>query len=369
MPFLRKIAARRRCWRTKATLFIILSALASCEVLAGNTTPLAVNAKIIGGSNAPSSSWPWIAALIYKSEDMVFCGGSLIAKNWVLTAAHCVYNKTAGDLEVLINRTQLQSTQGEKIAIKQIVLHPLFIRQTLQNDIALLKLATAAQAEPIETLSDFSRQDEAGQTAIALGWGNSSVSTIIKVFPDNLQQVKLPIVSNALCKERMRGIEESMLCAGFIEGGKDTCEGDSGGPLIVFDSERRIWRQAGITSFGQATCATKNFYGVYTRLKLFKAFISETICSAEQRPPPPLLNITVNNTRATATWSTSALATGYRLIYAPYPAGVPVYSLEPTQRNQFSLLLPKGSGFIVKISAYQGNCRSEFSNSVHFVIR
>ncbi|NOT85215.1 MAG: serine protease [Methylococcaceae bacterium] len=326
---------------------------------------LSQNPKIIGGAVANSNDWPWVTGLVYRSDITVFCGGSLIAKNWVLTAAHCVNDKVNA-LDVLINRAQLTSTQGERIAVKQIIIHPLFNRKTLQNDIALLKLAGASNSEPIEVINEFSHQDEAGQNAIALGWGNTS--TFKKTFPDELQQVILPIISNAECKKRQTTVVDSMLCAGFDEGGKDTCEGDSGGPLIVFDSESQSWQQAGITSFGVSNCAAAGFYGVYTRLQLFKPFIMATICDAEQRPSAPALKLAVNSHVVTATWNTLVTATGYSLSYAPYPVGNPIYSLKPLQHDRFSVNLPTGSAYYVGITANDGSCRSELSNIEHFAI-
>ncbi len=343
--------------------FLIVSLDGKAADVSETVTPY-----IIGGNTAGSTDWPWMTALVYKSDVQVFCGGSLIAKDWVLTAAHCVVGKTGAALEALINRANVLSTQGERIAIKQTVIHPAYNSVTQENDIALLKLATSAQADPIETLPDFSSQDNPGQNAVALGWGNTL--TYREFFPNDLQQVILPIVSNATCQEHMTGIQDDMLCAGLAEGGKDTCKGDSGGPLIVFDTESNSWRQAAITSFGKPVCAAKGYYGVYTRLKLYKSFITDTICAPSQIPSPPLLNLTVNNTQVTASWNPSATTTtSYRLNYAPYPDGNPINSLAPEAPNQYSVNLPKGSAYFVGITAYNGNCRSRFSNIRSFTVQ
>jgi secreted trypsin-like serine protease len=348
-----------------------------------NAAPTNLYAKIIGGKIADSNAWPWMTALIYSDTDnLVFCGGSLIASNWVLTAAHCMFDEyptgsghyiptAISSFDVLINRPQLSAMSGERLHVAKVVIHPGFDHDYLTNDVALLQLSTPSSVTPIETLPDFSSLDESGQSAIALGWGTTSTAKnpSLASFPDNLHQVTLPIISNELCRSKLTGIENSMLCAGLPTGGVDTCYGDSGGPLVVFDNERGIWQQAGITSFGESRCAARGFYGVYTRLDMFKAFISSTVCSAEQTPPAPTLKLSVNNTVATATWSTSPMATGYRLNYAPYPAGTPSYSLKPEQLDHFSTALPKGSAFYVSITAYRGNCRSDFSNTVPVIIR
>lgn len=328
--------------------------------------PPTIMPKIIGGNLSDKTDWSWMTALVYKSDVQVFCGGSLIAKDWVLTAAHCVAGKTGQALEVLVNRPNVLSTQGERISVKQIVIHPSFNAINFQNDVALLKLSRSAQAEPIEILSPYSEQDSAGQNALALGWGNTS--TYRQLYPDDLQQVILPIVSNTTCKEHMVGIEDTMLCAGFAEGGKDTCEGDSGGPLIVFDADSGAWRQAAVTSFGVAACAAQGYYGVYARLKAYAAFIESQICVKSEKLLAPTLTVSVNNSLVVASWTTADSAAHYQLNYAPYPLGFPVRSFTPTQRNQFSINLPKGSAYFVGVTAYNGNCHSQFSNIEQFSV-
>lgn len=348
---------------TIASLSTVISCIFSIPAMQANASNH-ITPKIIGGDLASKTDWPWVTALVYKSDVQVFCGGSLIAKNWVLTAAHCVIDKPSLALEALINRPNVLSKQGERIGIKQIILHPLFNRITLENDIALLKLATTSRVDPIEILDETSNQDAPGQSAIALGWGNTS--TYREAYPDDLQQVILPIVSNTTCQEHMTGIQDHMLCAGVEEGGKDTCSGDSGGPLVVYDNVRGTWRQAAITSFGEAACAAKGYYGVYTRLKKFNRFITQNICTPEQTPPSPILSLSIHNDLVTANWNMVAIANGYRLYYAPYPFAQPVASLTPTLPNRYATHLPKGSAFYVGITASNGICQSHFSNIEYF---
>lgn len=340
-----------------------------------------IQAKIIGGSSAKADAWPWMAALVIKNTNTsIFCGGSLVASNWVLTAAHCMFDETpAGsghyvpstiaDFDVLLNRLQLNTSNGERIAPAEIIVHPAFNQKDLTNDLALIRLSRHSAVQPIETLPDFSSLDKDGVLGTALGWGNTSATK--NQFPTTLQQVNLPITSNASCQSKLDGITDSMLCAGSLQGGIDTCEGDSGGPLIAFDAERNAWRQVGITSFGEAECGAANFYGVYTRLTLFKSFISNTICNVEQTPPAPILTLTTNGATVTAAWTLSNKATGYRLNFAPYPnytfASIASVELNPT--GQLSVTLPQNSAYYVAITSYNNNCRSEFSNIEHFVIQ
>lgn len=339
--------------------FCVLSFTASAELL--NPAP-----KIIGGKTSNSTDWPWMSAIVLKSNTLVFCGASLIDPEWVLTAAHCVYNKSANDLEVLINQANLLSNSGERIALKDIVIHPQFKRATLVNDIALLHLAAPAVTKPVAIINESSTLDAVDHDSIALGWGNTS--TYRQIFPDFLQEVSLPIISNAACKERMTGIQDSMLCAGPEEGGKDTCEGDSGGPLVVFDKSSLNWIQVGITSFGLSSCASSGKYGVYTRLKLFKSFIAETLCRPDQIPQAPILHVSLLSRMLFLNWNNPTNATSYEITYSPYPSGFPISTLVPHYHNLFYISLPKSAAYYVSITALNGNCRSDTSNTEHFIV-
>lgn len=332
-------------------------------------TPLVKVSKIVGGRSADIDAWPWMAGLIYKAfeaSDGLFCGASLIARNWVLTAAHCVINENNSSFDVVINQPSLGNNSGERLSIKRIIIHPQFNNITFDNDLALIELQTSSQYLPVKILSPYTFQDEGGKNTLALGWGITSATDKKRAM--DLHQVELTTVDNSVCSENVGSITENMLCAGDIPNNKDTCMGDSGGPLIVFDTESNSWRQAGITSWGIG-CATGKTYGVYTRVKNYAPFISENICSAEEKPLPVLLNLSVEGKRVTATWEDSNIISGYRLNYAPYPHAMPIYSLELNQASQFSVNLDLGDAYYVAITSYIDNCLSNFSNIEYFIIQ
>jgi uncharacterized repeat protein (TIGR01451 family) len=254
--------------------------------------------NVIGGRPAPRGAWPWMVALAFPDQpngfSAQFCGGSLIAPEWVLTAAHCVYDFDTlqpiepTDVDVILGRQDLLSSAGERIAVSAIFVYPTFNPFSFDDDAALLRLATPS-SRPTIALAD--PEDSAltapGVLATVTGWGNRSITDYD--FPTNLHQVSVPIIPNELCNSAYDGqITPNMICANPADGGIDSCQGDSGGPLMSPDGAGG-WRHIGIVSFG-AGCALPNRYGVYTRTSQFKGWVDAKInnqpyLTIRQQPP------------------------------------------------------------------------------------
>lgn len=236
-----------------------------------------VQPKVIGGSDTPDDAYPWMVALVYTSENSVeaghFCGGTLIHPYWVVTAAHCVEDLTADDLDVALGVNQLSDeTEVQVIPVAEIVIHPNFRTEVLDADIALLRLEEPADARftPLPVIEDEAL-DDPGATGRVLGWGDTGG---FGVFPDQLQEADIPVVDLSVANPTFNnGLTGNMLPAGFFGGTPDTCQGDSGGPLVVADGDGD-WVLAGITSFGFG-CGQAANYGVYTRVANFVTFINE----------------------------------------------------------------------------------------------
>ena len=269
--------------------------------------------RIVGGEIAGAESWPWQVALVEPHDRAgrrgagfrQFCGGSVIAPRWVLTAAHCVDGEIPGDLQVLVGTHDLDRG-GRRIDVTAIRVHEDYSDATGGNDIALLRLARPAGVAAVElpTAERVEALAMPGTWATAIGWGllrplqcksgskpeahgcrprgggeghfvDGLTGRPVKpadVRTSKLMEVELPLVGEATCRDAYPGaaIDRRTLCAGLRRGGKDSCQGDSGGPLVVRDEV--TWVQAGVVSWGQG-CAEPGKYGVYTNVGAFADWV------------------------------------------------------------------------------------------------
>ncbi|XP_072539162.1 serine protease 27-like [Salminus brasiliensis] len=269
-------------WRSECVVLVLVLVLYATGSFAQSNvcgrSPL--NPRVVGGQAASPGAWPWQVSLQRSVYGSHFCGGSLINKDWVLTAAHCFTDTDTSNLVVYLGKQTLEGPNPNQVQrrVRQVIRHPNYVSATNDNDITLLRLDTSVTFTnyiiPV-CLAASGSSFPAGTKSWITGWGNIAEGVPLP-SPGQLQEAQVPIVDSNQCAKLMKSakITSNMICAGLRQGGKDTCQGDSGGPMV--SKKGSVWIQSGVTSFGFG-CAQPNLPGVYTRVTQYQSWISKTL--------------------------------------------------------------------------------------------
>ncbi|GJQ80464.1 hypothetical protein Trydic_g12362 [Trypoxylus dichotomus] len=249
----------------------LASLIAACatelptQLLADQGNDRAGSFRIAGGIIAVNGAYPFMVSLRQLPNEH-FCGGSIITKVWVLTAAHCMFGETISRVKVVVGTNMLDSG-GTAVWIQRVVMHPEFRNISEQpNDIALIRLVSALSYSSTVAKISIDIQNYQSATGVTtIGWGSSRRDGP----PSNrLLQYSTHTVTQATCRRYWRGLTANQICTRLVTG-NGICTGDSGGPL--FHSSTKM--QIGVVSLYSAHGCGRIFPDVYTRISTYAEWI------------------------------------------------------------------------------------------------
>jgi uncharacterized protein (TIGR03382 family) len=234
--------------------------------------------EIVGGTIAPITAAPWQVSL-QSAQGQHFCGGSIVAPTWVLTAAHCVADGAPGRILAGTGKLSTAAT-GQVRQIKRVISHASYTGDPAQgSDIALIELTApfTLNGTTVAAIKPLTSKDAAlanpGVAATVTGWG--ALTEGGQTLPDELRTVTVPVVSLASASTSYgQQLTADQLPAGLAAGGQDSCQGDSGGPLVVAKGTAKVL--AGVVSWGEG-CARANLPGLYARVTSFTAWMDQQV--------------------------------------------------------------------------------------------
>lgn len=223
--------------------------------------------RVVGGDTAAIDSVPFAASLVRAgapARESHFCSGSVIGAQYVLTAAHCLPQADAADIEVVTSRSRLSDeTAGQRTPVAAIFKHPDW--DGTNGDVAVLRLAGPVTAPPV-ALSRGGSHERPGTAATSAGWG---VTTTNGPVSNDLRSVELPLATTSACRQDFGDAFDArtMICAGGE--GRAPCSGDSGGPLLAGGV------QIGVVSFGSHPCGSPGVPDVFMRMSAYASWVAD----------------------------------------------------------------------------------------------
>nr|XP_056705837.1 vitamin K-dependent protein C [Euleptes europaea] len=239
-----------------------------------------LNIKLIAGKAGKKGYSPWQVMLI-NGAGKFKCGGVLIHPTWVLTAAHCLEGEEVFKLK-FGKYHRWRADDGEQaIFTDKLVPHENYTKKTSDNDIALLHLAHPVFFNkyvlpiclPIKNLAEQQLMKE-GTSTVVTGWGSQSANSATN-YSAVLNYIEIPVASRNECAHSMQNsVSDNMLCGGILGDQRDSCHGDSGGPMVT--QFKDTWFLVGLVSWGEG-CGKLDNFGIYTKVSPYLEWIDQQI--------------------------------------------------------------------------------------------
>lgn len=413
-------ASRGSCaWKTFALSAVILVAAVQTQAKVpfnnGSDETNRQSQAIVDGTIVEADI-SWMAALIVKTSNQEylrserqFCDGSLIAANWILTAAHCVTFNEPSDIQVVLGSMDLDDPSAQVLDVQEIVVHPFYSNDVAGDDIALLRLQQATDQQPVTLDSESSDEALSVLPGIVYGWGRtkdrirescelefedatideSEYACLVQRFAQDsaatafLSQAPQQIITDQECAQvyLQNFLGDSFniaplgsspnasqnLCVYNPQQSSTPCQGDSGGPLLVQVDGKT--RQVGILSRGhRSTCEEPGDLTIYTKVSFYLDFIEEVTgrdytlgfevyCPSQTEINASFEQLSTDMVLLTLSWEKVNSADSYLLRYldAANPGELGRIEFGP-DINEVSAEFPSGFDFLVSIQASGVNC-------------
>ncbi|XP_068212683.1 serine protease 33-like [Palaemon carinicauda] len=235
----------------------------SCTVTAsGNCGTVNRVSRIVGGVETEVNEYPWQAAFVHNGTNDVICGAVLLADKFIVTTSSCIVKINGSDVDVLFGAHDLNNPTEfqQRVPVPDLPWVTEFNKTSKEFDFVGFPINPVNLTDRVKPvcLPDSSK-NYSGSVAVTTGWGSVSEGGPSSSV---LNEVEVVILTREECDSYYPGrILDRMICAGYPEGGKDRCTGDTGGPLVVRDDDGR-WVLLGLASWGDG-CGQPNAPGVY----------------------------------------------------------------------------------------------------------
>ncbi|XP_053618613.1 venom serine protease-like isoform X2 [Plodia interpunctella] len=234
--------------------------------------------RIVGGNETAVNEFPSMAGIVLDvATAKISCGGVIISQRYVLTAAHCLKKRHPGDMAVVVGEHDV--TTGDSPAtraykVEDYLIHPGFdVNSSTDNDydIAIIRvsedIAFGPMVGPICLPFNYTNTDMTGRKLTALGWGFTQVGGVSSKV---LRKVDLDVISQSQCQQAVSQLTPRQFCT--YTPGKDTCQYDSGGPLLYTDPPTGTLFNIGIVSYGDY-CGMDDSPAVNTKVTSYLTWI------------------------------------------------------------------------------------------------